>query len=184
MAQRLLKLFGAVLLISLFSCQPQESKAPADASQMVAEEQTVHEIGIHVDESGQVKPEGGPYFADTNLRYVLRFWDVGQLKGKETAAIYRVYTPVKITGVSHSENYTEDQLTEIYARRNFPTTEIKLHDLVFTGGEDGEFHGTNSETGQEIYGRIEWIEAVPHVIFTQGIKQDYLITTEDAFNNW
>jgi hypothetical protein len=45
------------------------------------------------------------------------------------------------------------------------------------GGPQGFFTGTNSETGGEIWGYMDWREDVweMHVVFTRDIQQDYLI---------
>jgi len=84
---------------------------------------------------------------------------------------------------------SEAEKTEINARTSFPSTEIPLHELEFRGVFDGHFYGTNSETGKNIIGYLKWEDnerqmGAVHVIFTEDIKQDYLVQGEEVFFNW
>ncbi len=163
---------------------------PETPKQYTAEVQTVYEVYVLVDEAGNVVPFESPYAygVTANMRYVLRFWDVGQrgAEGYDAAAIYRVYTPIRVEGIHNESDYTAEEQAAIYARTSFPTTEVKLHDLVFEGGPRGHFWGTNSETGKPINGYLEWREDAweMHAVFYEDIKQDYLVLGEEVFYNW
>ena len=110
------------------------------------------------------------------------------MDGYGAATISRVYTPIGITGINQEieEGMSADKKAEIYARTTFPSTEVVLHDLSFSGGPKGTFFGTNSETGKEIYGHMEWREKEweMHAVFTEDIKQDYLVIADEPFYNW
>lgn len=184
-----------VLLLPALACQmPTEEPlwTPEAPRQYTAEVQTVYEVYVLVDEAGNVVPFEGPYAygVTANMRYVLRFWDVGQrgADGYEAAAIYRVYTPISVSGINDDieDGLSNEQIADIYARTSFPTTEVKLHDLVFEGGPRGHFWGTNSETGKPINGYLEWREDAweMHAVFYEDIKQDYLVLGEEVFYNW
>ena len=161
---------------------------PETPAQYTAEVQNVWDVFVAIDAQGNVVEfEGDAVFgASAKMRYVLRFWDVGELGGKGEAAIYRVYTPVEIVTIENPENYSEEEKADIYARGGFPTTEVKLHDLTFRGGPEGKFFGANSETGNDLSGQLEWNEATRemHAIFTEDIQQDYLVISEEPFYNW
>jgi len=182
----------AMLALPSLACNLGEKEppwVPEEPRQYTAEVQTTFEVYVLVDEAGNVVDFEGPYAygVNANMRYVLRFWDVGnRVLGHETATIYRVYTPVRITGIHNESDYTAEQQADIYARTSFPSTEVKLHELKFSGGPEGTFIGTNSETGKAIYGHMEWREKEweMHVVFTEDIKQDYLVLGEEPFYNW
>ena len=164
--------------------------SPEKPTQYTAEIPPV-EVYVLIDEAGNVVDFDGPYAYGVNakMRYVLRFWDVGHLKpGYETATIYRVYTPIRITAINEEleEGMSDEQKEDIYARTAFPSTEVKLNDLHFSGGPHGFFTGTNSETGGEIWGYMDWREDVweMHVVFTRDIQQDYLVIDKEPFYNW
>jgi hypothetical protein len=147
-------------------------------------------VYVLIDKAGNLVDFGGEYDygVTANMRYVLRFWDVGQrgASGYEVATIYRVYTPKQITGIHNESDYTAEEQADIYARTSFPTTEVKLHDLIFEGGPKGHFWGTNSETGKPINGYLEWREKEweMHAVFYEDIQQDYLVLREEPFYNW
>jgi hypothetical protein len=184
----------AALVLAALACNLGEEVppwTPENPRQYTAEIQTASEVYVLVDEAGNVVDFDQPYAYGVNatLRYVLRFWDVGKrMEGYGTAAIYRLYTPLRVTGINQQveEGLSEAQKADIYARTAFPTTEVKLHDLEFSGGPEGTFIGTNYETGKPIYGHMEWREKEweMHVVFTEDIKQDYLVLGEEPFYNW
>jgi len=182
-----------VLVFATLACDLSSSNeplwTPENPRQYTAEVQTVFEVYVLIDEASNVVDFGGPYAygVTAQMRYVLRFWDVGQrMPGYEAAAIYRLYTPIRVTGIHNESEYTPEEAAAIYARTNFPTTEVKLHDLVFEGGPQGHFWGTNSETGQPINGYLEWREKEweMHAVFYEDIQQDYLVLGEEPFYNW
>ena len=166
---------------------------PETPTQYTAETAAV-EVYVPLDEAGNVVPGDGPYayYATTKLVYVLRFWDVGsRTTGYEKATISRVYTPISI-GELHPDleaGLSAAEQSAIFSRTSFPTSEVPLHELTFDGGRRGLFSGTNSVTGAQITGHLEWendkfdIGAV-HVIFTEGIQQDYIVLGEEVFFNW
>lgn len=183
------------LTIAALACDYGEEKppwTPETPRQYTAEVQPTSEVYVLIDEAGNVVDFDSPYAYGVNaeLRYVLRFWDVGMLGGGSygTATIYRVYTPRAVTAINAEleEKLSDEQEAEIYARTSFPATEVKLHELTFSGGPEGQFVGTNSETGNPIYGHMEWREAQweMHVVFTEDIQQDYLVLGEEPFYNW
>ena len=183
--------FIVVLLFASLACNLEERPpwTPENPRQYTAEVQTVSEVYVLVDKAGNVVDFDSEYAygANANLRYVLRFWDVGnRMEGYSAAAIYRIYTPIRVTGIHNESDYTAEEKAAIYARSSFPTTEVKLHDLAFSGGPDGTFIGTNSETGKAIYGHLEWREKEweMHAVFTEDIQQDYLVLGEEPFYNW
>jgi hypothetical protein len=153
-------------------------------------ETTPVEVYVLIDEAGNVVDFESPYAygVTASLRYVLRFWDVGQrgAEGYDKATISRVYTPLRITGIHNESDYTAEEQAEIYARTSFPSTKVKLHDLVFEGGPQGHFWGTNSEIGRLINGYLEWREKEweMHAVFYEDIQQDYLVQGEEPFYNW
>ncbi len=183
----------AMLLFPALACNLGEEEppwVPEKPKQYTAEVQTNYEVYVLIDEAGNVVDFESPYAygVTANMRYVLRFWDVGQrgAEGYEAAAIYRVYTPIRITGIHNESEYTAEEQARIYARTSFPSTEVKLHDLVFEGGPKGHFWGTNSETNKPLNGYMDWREKVSemHVVFYEDIKQDYLVLGEEPFYNW
>jgi hypothetical protein len=193
--QAALLLLAAVWLSVSLACNldtasgtPEKPWLPDTPTQYVAEVQHVSEVYVIIDAEGNVMDFGSdaPFGATAQMRYVLRFWDVGKMGGKPKAAIYRVYTPTRIDSINNPENYSEDEQAAIYARSGSPTTEVKVHDLVFSGGTEGKFIGTNSETGKDIFGHLEWDEKLRemHAIFTEDIKQDYLVIADEPFYNW
>jgi hypothetical protein len=181
------------LLLPVLACDFGKEEplwVPENPRQYTAEVPPV-EVYVLIDEAGNVVDFGGPYAygVTANMRYVLRFWDAGnRVPGYEAATIYRVYTPIRITAINADieEGMSEEQKADVYARTSFPSTEVKLHDLTFSGGPEGTFIGTNSETGKPIYGHMEWREKEweMHVVFTQDIQQDYLVIDEEPFYNW
>lgn len=187
-------LAAVVFWMVALSCnfgEPEPLYTPEKPTEYSAEVQTVAEVYVLIDEAGNVVDFDEPYAygVNANLRYVLRFWDVGiRLEGHGTATISRVYTPLRITAINKDleEKLSEDQKSDAYGRTTFPTTEIKLHELTFSGGPEGTFIGTNSETGKPIYGHMEWREKEweMHVVFTEDIKQDYLVIADEPFYNW
>lgn len=183
-----------VFILPTLACEaPTEEPlwTPENPREYTAEVQTVYEVYVAVDEAGNVVSFDGPYAygAVANMRYVLRFWDVGnRIDGYKTATIYRVYTPTSIGEINDEieDGLSNEQIADIYGRTTFPTTEVKLHELSFTGGPTGTFLGTNSETGKTILGYMDWREDVweMHVVFTEDIQQDYLVLGEEPFYNW
>ena len=162
---------------------------PETPKQYTAETTPV-EVYVLIDKAGNVVDFESPYAygVTASLKYVLRFWDVGQrgTEGDDKATISRVYTPLRITGIHNESDYTAEEQAAIYARTSFPSTEVKLHDLVFEGGPQGHFWGTNSETGKPINGYLEWREKEweMHAVFYEDIQQDYLVQGEEPFYNW
>lgn len=183
-----------VLFMSALACrfgEPETPWTPASPRQYTAEVRPATEVYVLLNEAGQVVDFGGPYAygATAQLRYVLRFWDVGQLvEGYGAATIFRVYTPMRITGINQDveAKLSAEQKADIYARSVFPSTEVKLHDLSFSGGPQGYFLGTNSETGKEIWGYMDWREKEfeMHIVFTRDIAQDYVVIDDEPFYNW
>jgi hypothetical protein len=180
------------LMIPVLACElPTEEPlwTPETPREYTAETAPV-EVYILIDEAGNMVDFESPYAygVTASLRYVLRFWDVGQrgAEGYDQATIYRVYTPIRITGIHNESEYTAEEQANIYARTSFPSTEVKLHDLVFEGGPQGHFWGTNSETGKPINGYLEWREKEweMHAVFYEDIQQDYLVLGEEPFYNW
>ncbi len=181
-----------VLLLPALACDLGKEEplwVPENPREYTAETTSV-EVYVLIDEAGNVVDFESPYAygVTASLRYVLRFWDVGQrgAEGYDQATIYRVYTPIRITGIHNESEYTAEEQADIYARTSFPSTEVKLHDLVFEGGPQGHFWGTNSETGKPINGYLEWREKEweMHAIFYEDIQQDYLVLGEEPFYNW
>jgi hypothetical protein len=158
--------------------------------------QTVHEVYVLVDEGGNVVDFGGPYAygVSANMHYVLRFWDVGnRLDGYAAATIYKIYTPFRVTAINQEleQGMSDDQKAEIYARTTFPSTEVKTAEMTFAGGPEGNFVGTNLETGKDIFGYMDWREKEweMHVCFyydvtKTGCLQDFLVIGEEPFYNW
>ena len=182
-----------VFILPALACDLSSDDTPLwtpETPRQYTAETTPVEVYVLIDEAGNVVPFEGPYAygVTANMRYVLRFWDVGQrgAEGYDAAAIYRVYTPIRITGIHNESEYTTEEKAEIYARTSFPTTEVKLHDLIFEGGPQGHFWGTNSETGKPLNGYLEWREDAweMHAVFYEDIKQDYLVLGEEVFYNW
>jgi len=186
----------AIFLLPSLACFPRKEDSfivPENPKQYTAETAPV-DVYVLVDSAGNMVDFGGPYAYGTNakLRYVLRFWDVGSLMpGYEKATISRVYTPYQVMGINKEieMGLSEAQKTEIYARTSFPSTEVPLHELEFLGVPVGDFYGTNSETGKDIRGYLKWEDdqwkmGAVHVIFTEDIKQDYLVLGEEVFFNW
>ena len=185
-----------IFILPALACkQPEEEApwAPENPKQYTAETAPV-EVYVAIDSAGNVVDFDGPvaYYAVAKLKYVLCFWDVGnRMDGYNEATISRVYTPLKISEISDDleDQLSADQIAEIYARTSFPSTEVPLHKLSFTGGPFGDFLGENSETGETILGHIQWENenyelGGAHVIFVEGIRQDYLILGEELFYNW
>jgi hypothetical protein len=182
-----------MLLVPALACDLGKEEplwVPENPKQYTAEVAPV-EVYVLIDEAGNVVDFESPYAygVTASLRYVLRFWDVGhRMEGYGAATIYRAYTPLRITGINADveAGLSEAQKADIYARTSFPTTEVKLHELTFSGGPEGTFIGTNSETGKPIYGHMDWREKEweMHVVFTEDIKQDYLVIDEEPFYNW
>jgi hypothetical protein len=169
---------------------------PEKPTQYTAEVQTVHEVYVLVDEGGNLVDFDSPYAygVTANMRYVLRFWDVGsRMAGYGAAEIFKIYTPFRVTAINQEleEGMTDEQKAEIYARTTFPSTEVKTAEMEFTGGTDGKFSGTNLETGKEIYGYMDWRdkEWEMHACFYYDIMkfactQDFLVLAEEPFYNW
>ncbi len=184
----------ALLLLPALACtygEPEPLYVPEKPTQYTAEVQPATEVYVLIDEAGNVVDFGGPYAygVTAEMRYVLRFWDVGnRLEGYGTATIYKVYTPIRITGINADleTDMTEAQKADAYARSTFPTTEVKWTDLTFNGGPEGNFAGANPDTGKDIFGHMDWREKEweMHVVFYQDIKQDYLVIGEEPFYNW
>ncbi|NLN70238.1 MAG: hypothetical protein GX142_05575 [Chloroflexi bacterium] len=74
-----------------------------------------------------------------------------------------------------------------------PTTahqrRVQVRELSFSGGPTGIFLGTNETTGEQIVGHLEWEDnkyqiGTVHVIFTDGIRQDYIVLGEKVFYDW
>ena len=191
----LLFLWVSLLLLPALACDLGKEEplwTPETPKQYTAETNPV-EVYVVVDANGNVVDFDDPawaYGANAQMRYVLRFWDVGILGGAdyEDATIYKVYTPVTITGIKQDleSGMSEAQRADIYARTSFPTTEINWTDLTFSGGPEGSFIGTNPDTGQEVLGHMDWREKEweMHVVFTRDIQQDYLVQGEEPFYNW
>lgn len=193
-------LFGATtLLIASLSCnfgQPEPLYIPENPTQYTAEVQTDYDVYVVVDESGNVVDFGGTYAygADATMRYVLRFWDVGnRLDGYGEAAIYRVYSPTRITGINQDleADMSEAQKADIYVRSVFPATEVKWAEITFSGGPEGNFAGNILETGEDILGYMDWREKdwEMHVCFyydvsKSGCVQDFLVLGDEPFYNW
>jgi hypothetical protein len=179
------------LACNLFRDKEEAPWVPENPRQYTAETTAV-EVYVLLDREGSVVDFGGPYAygASARMRYVLRFWDVGGLMPGEyaNATISKVYAPFEITGIQQDleKDLSEAEKTEIYARATFPATEIKWADLEFSGGPEGYFLGTNSETGKEIWGYMDWREKEweMHIVFTRDIQQDYLVQGEEPFYNW
>ena len=171
--------------------QEEEQWLPENPRQYTAETAPV-EVYILIDREGNMVDFGQPYAygANASLRYVLRFWDVGQLGGadKGAAPIHKAYTPHTITGiqVDIESGLSEAERAEVYARTSFPTTEVKWADLTYTGGTAGYFSGTNPDTGEEIWGFLEWREEQfeMHAVFTRDIQQDYKVIDDEPCYNW
>jgi hypothetical protein len=161
---------------------------PENPTQYTAEVQNIWDVFVVIDQQGNVVDfeSDAPYGASAKMRYVLRFWDVSKLGGKSEAAIYRIYTPTEISSIANPENYSDEEEAAIYVRSDFPSTEVKLHDLTFTGGPEGRFIGTNSETGKDLFGHLEWNENTRemYAIFTEDIQQTYLVLGDEVFYNW
>ncbi|MFZ6029208.1 MAG: hypothetical protein ACOYYS_15965 [Chloroflexota bacterium] len=165
--------------------------APETPRQYTAETAPI-EVYVLIDEAGSVVDFGQNYAygANARMRYVLRFWDVGNRTAGSygTATIHKAYTPFAITAINADleEDLSEAQKSAIYARTDFATTEVKWADLSFNGGPEGGFWGTNPDTGQEILGHMDWRENEweMHVVFDHGIQQDYLVLGEEPFYNW
>jgi hypothetical protein len=188
-----LLLILATLLFPALACNTEEAPpwTPETPRQYIAEVQTVSEVYVLLDSAGNVVDFGGTYSygASAELRYQLRFWDVGSRKeGYGAAEIYKIYTPIRVTAIQQDleEDLSAEQKADIYARTTFPSTEVKVAELEFNGGPTGNFLGTNLETGQEIYGYMEWRENEweMHAVFTRDIKQDYLVLGDEPFYNW
>jgi hypothetical protein len=189
-----LLLLTAVLLFPALACNIGEREplwTPEVPKQYTAETSPV-EVYVLIDEAGNVVDFGGSYAygVNANLRYVLRFWDIGS-RGSEnykTATIYKAYTPIRITAINSDleEDLSEEQKEDIYARTTFPTTEVRWAELDFTGGPQGNFEGINPDTGKKIIGNMDWREKEweMHVVFTEDIQQDYLVLGEEPFYNW
>ncbi|MCU0485525.1 MAG: hypothetical protein MUC85_05380 [Anaerolineales bacterium] len=179
-------------LPSLACESARENWYPAAATEIIAEEVTVREVYVLLDEAGNVVDFGGPYTygSTAELRYMLTFYDAGaRIEYKDIATIYKVYTPLRITAINEKveETMDADQKAAAYARTSFPSTKIQETTLKFSGGPSGAFTGTNPETGKPISGYLEYHKDTKewHVIFTEGIKQDYLILNEvDPFESW
>lgn len=191
-----LLLMVAALLFSALACNLEEEPlwTPETPKQYTAETAPV-EVYVLIDEAGNVVDFENPYAygVTAQLRYVLRFWDVGGrgAKGYEQASISKAYTPIRITAIQDGieEGISEDQKADIYARSSFPTTEEKWADLTFSDGPQGSFMGTNPDTGKQIFGHMKYNDQERemgelHVIFTEDIKQDYLVMGEEVFYNW
>ena len=178
----------SVLLLPALACDLGKETplwVPENPKQYTAEVQPGVEVYVLVDEAGNVVDFDGPYAygVTAEMRYVLRFWDVGnRMEGYGAATIYKLYTPILVTGINDDieEGMSEAQKTDIYARTSFPTTEVVWTELAFSGGPEGAFVGTNPDTGNAIYGHMEWREKEweMHVVFTEDIKQDYLVLGE------
>lgn len=189
-----LLLVVVALILSALACnygEPEPLYTPEEPTQYTAEVQPASEVYALIDEAGNVVDFDEPYAygVTAKMQYVLRFWDVGnRMAGYEAATISRVYTPIRITAINQDieETLSEAEKTDVYARTSFPTTEIQLHDLTFSGGPEGTFLGTNSETGKTILGHMEWREREweMHVVFTEDIQQDYLVIADEPFYNW
>ncbi|MBN2147254.1 MAG: hypothetical protein JW726_07690 [Anaerolineales bacterium] len=191
----LLVLAAAALLLASLACNFGEEKpiwTPEAPRQYTAETSPV-DAYVVVDAAGNVVDFDDPayaYGANAKLRYVLRFWDIGQLGGTgyETATIHKAYTPYAITGIKTElqEGMSEAERTEVLGRTTFPTTEVKWADLTFSGGPQGYLGGTNPDTGEEIWGYMEWREKEweMHAVLTRDIQQDYIVIDEEPFYNW
>lgn len=166
---------------------------PEKATLYTAETAPV-EVYVPLDKAGNVIAGDDPYayYATAQLVYVLRFYDVGtMMAGYGDATISQVYTPISI-GELHPD--LEDTLSSaeqsaILARTAFPTTELPLRELSYSGGPDGFFYGTNETTGKDIRGGLRWEDqkyqiGTVRVIFTEGIQQEYIILGEEVFYNW
>lgn len=171
--------------------KPEPDWTPEVPKQYTAETAAV-EVYVLTDAAGNVVDFGGPYTygVTANLRYVLRFWDIGErgTLGYEVATIHKAYTPLRVTGIKTEveQEMSEDQKADAYARTSFPTTEILWTELTFTGGPEGYFSGKNPDTGEDIIGHMEWREKEweMHAVFTRDIQQDYLVLGEEPFYNW
>jgi hypothetical protein len=189
-----LLLMLSALLIPAIACSLTEEEPPwtPEAPRQYSAETAPVDVYVLLDSAGNVVDFGGAYSygANAKLRYVLRFWDIGELgaEGYEIATIHKAYTPVEITGiqVDLEADLSQEQKAEVYSRTSFPTTEIKWADLNFTGGPQGYFSGTNPDTGEDILGQMEWREEAweMHAVFTRDIQQDYLVLGEEVFYNW
>jgi hypothetical protein len=160
-------------------------------------ERTPVDVYVVIDAAGNVVEFDDPswaYGSNAKMVYVLRFWDVGnRLEGYAPATIHKAYTPYEIIGIKDDlqEGMSEDQKAEVYARSSFPTTEVKNADLTFAGGPEGNFVGTNLETGKEIYGYMDWREKEweMHACFYHDVMKascvlDFLVLGEEPFYNW
>jgi hypothetical protein len=164
---------------------------PNESTKYVAETQSKQEVYVLLGKNGEIVPfTENPvyaYGASAWLHYRLEFWDVGARGDMGTAKIYKAYTPFKITGIKNEDEYTAEERQAIYARSDFNETYEDYVELNFNGGPDGEFSGINPENGKAILGEIVWDQdrKEAHVIFTEGIQQDYLIIYDGIpFSNW
>ena len=187
----------AALVLSVLACDLQESPpwTPEAPRQYTAEVAPI-EVYVLIDEAGNVVDFESPYSygVTAQMRYVLRFWDVGNLMdGYSEAAIYKVYQPIRITAINDDleSGMSEAQKAEVYARTSFPTTEVKWADLSFGGGPQGNFVGANPDTGGDIFGYMEWREkewemhvCLYYDVDKSGCVQDYLVIGDEPFYNW
>jgi hypothetical protein len=142
-----------------------------------AEVDTVFDLYVGIGLDGYVAPDdfSAGIGASAHMQYHLTFWNVGALRpGYEAATITKVYDPYEI----HSDP-GEQVPAELYR------TAIPYMQLTFSGGPAGAFTGTNPDTGRPVRGHIErttgggWT-----VVFTEDIKQTYVVTTPGPFAGW
>jgi hypothetical protein len=183
----------AVLVLPALACSSWKEEVYVPETPRQYEAVTVPiEVYVLIDQAGNVVDFDQPYTYGVNasMRYVLRFWDVGRLKGDsyEVATVHRAYTPLRITAINEEieEDLTDEQKADIYARSSFPTTEVNWGDLSFQGGPAGYFTGTDPETGERVSGHMDWREKEweMHIVFNAGIQQNYLVIDDEPFYNW
>jgi hypothetical protein len=115
-------LFAVVILPTLACEWGRGNQVPSVATEMIAEEVTVREVYVQLDEAGNLVEFGSPYAygAAAEQRYILQFYDTGQLKESSGGAtIYKAFTPIHITSINNESKFTEKQRGNLCPHR-FP----------------------------------------------------------------
>jgi hypothetical protein len=190
-------LMTGFLLLPVLACSMGEEEPPwtPETPKMYSAVTPDNEVYVLIDQTGNVVDFGSSYAygVTAKMHYLLRFWDVGSRGAGEyqVATAYKVYTPVKITAIHDEEKYTPEERAEIYARTGFPSTEVKVYDMSFSGGPEGTFLVTNLMTDKEIYGYMDWREkewemhaCFYHDLMKRACLQDFQVLGEEPFYNW
>jgi hypothetical protein len=174
--------------------------------QCIARTEPIAVYSFLTEDGEIVKTDDYDLEVEANMYYELQFWNVGS-KGKKTeyskAFIYQVIHPTEVVfdnaikearrefeknsiGKNHEEQVALYKAYNAFAEeryaRKIPPSRLVHAELTFEGGFDGGFVGKNTDTGQEITGRIDLLPSGEmQVVFSGGFGRPMKIITIAPF---